>query len=204
MCRRFWNGWGSEMVTDIVLDPLLPLLVLGVLAGLSALVLALALWRGLPGWWLRGLAALVLLAALANPALRQEERDPLADIVLLVVDRSASQSIAGRPEQTEAALARVRARLEALDGVEIREVELRDAPEGSDAGTLLMTALAEAASEVARSRIMGAIVISDGQVHDLALTPDLPAPVQVLLTGKPDDWDRRLAITDAPAFAILG
>lgn len=204
MCRRFWNGWGNEMVTDIVLDPLLPLLVLGVLAGLSALVLALALWRGLPGWWLRALAALVLLAALANPALRQEERDPLADIVLLVVDRSASQTIAGRPDQTEAARARVRARLDALDGVEIRDVELRDAPEGSDAGTLLMTALAEAAAEVAQSRIMGAIVISDGQVHDLALTPDLPAPVQVLLTGQPDDWDRRLAITDAPAFAILG
>ena len=31
-----------------------------------------------------------------------------------------------------------------------------------------------------------------------------PAPVHVVLTGEADDWDRRLVITNAPAFAIVG
>ena len=34
--------------------------------------------------------------------------------------------------------------------------------------------------------------------------PTCPRRLQVLLTGKPQDWDRHLIIKDAPAFAILG
>jgi uncharacterized membrane protein len=41
-------------------------------------------------------------------------------------------------------------------------------------------------------------------VHDLSAAPALPAPLHVLLTGHKDDWDRRLSITNAPAFAIMG
>ena len=63
-----------------------------------------ALWRGLSGWALRGLTALVLLTALANPSLQTEDRTPLSDIVLLVTDRSASQKIADRDAQTTAAV----------------------------------------------------------------------------------------------------
>jgi hypothetical protein len=204
MCLPCWKGWGSNMVTDIVFDPLLPILFLAGLAGLIALVLLLGLLRGLSGWWLRSLSALVLLSALANPSLRQEERDPLSDIVLLVIDETASQSISDRPAQIEAALEKLRAQLGSLENVEVKTVTVTDAPQGSDAGSLLMTALADATAEVARARIMGAILVTDGQVHDMALAPDFPAPAHVLLTGQKDDWDRRLLITNAPAFAILG
>jgi hypothetical protein len=41
-------------------------------------------------------------------------------------------------------------------------------------------------------------------VHDMGLVPALPAPLQVLLTGRDTDWDRRLVIRNAPAFAIIG
>src|SRR6056297_144631 len=34
--------------------------------------------------------------------------------------------------------------------------------------------------------------------------PDLPAPLHLLHTGRSTDWDRRLTIKNAPAFAILG
>ena len=34
--------------------------------------------------------------------------------------------------------------------------------------------------------------------------PDLPAPLHLLLTGTPADWDRRIVVTNAPAFAIMG
>ena len=186
----------------LVFDPLLPLPVLVGLAVFAGLLLGLAIWRGLRGWPLRAGAALVLLAALGNPVLQEELRKPLSDIVILVVDESASQKLGDRAAQTEATVAAVTAGLAGVENTEVRVVRFGDGAE--DAGTLAMTALAEAVAAEPRARLAGAILISDGQVHDLGLAPDMPAPLHVLLTGAPADWDRRLVITDAPAFAILG
>ena len=190
------------MSRSVVFDPTLPLWFIAALAGIAAVLLVVALWRRLQGWPLRLLAALVLLAALAGPSLQTEDRKPLSDIVLLVVDRSSSQSLSDRSAQTGAAVQGVRAAVAALPNTELREVEVLDGAD--DAGSLAMTALAQALAEEPRARVAGAIVISDGQVHDIGLTPDLPAPLHLLLTGRAADWDRRLIITDAPAFAILG
>ena len=57
------------MAEAIAFDPLLPWPALAALAALSLVVVGLALWRGLTGWWLRGLAALVLLAPERGPHL---------------------------------------------------------------------------------------------------------------------------------------
>ncbi len=190
------------MTASLILHPLLPWPVLGALAALAVALVAVALWRGLRGWWLRGLAAAALLAALANPSLQEEDRTPLTDIVIAVVDDSASQRIAGRPAQTEAALEALTARVAALGNTELRVVRVGDG-EG-DRGTLLMTALAEALAEEPRARIAGAFLITDGQAHDIEAAPGMPAPLHVLLTGEPEDWDRRLIVRNAPAFAILG
>ncbi len=190
------------MTGTLVFDPLLPWLVLYAATGLAVLGIIVALWRGLAGWWLRGLTAAVLLLAIANPSLQEEDRAPLSDIVLAVVDDSASQRIGDRPSQTAAALAAVQAEVAALPNTELRVVRLGDAP--GDEGTLLMTALAESLAEEPRARVAGAILITDGQAHDLPAAPALPAPVHVLLTGQDSDWDRRLTIRNAPAFAILG
>jgi hypothetical protein len=185
----------------VVFDPLLGWPVLAVLAVAAAAFVALALLRGLPGGWLRLVGAAAILAALANPALQQEDRAALSDIVVIVVDESASQRIADRPDQTEATLAAVEARLARMPGTEARVVRVADG-EGNR-GSLVMSALAETVAELPRGRIAGAIVISDGQVHDAALAPDLPAPLHLLLTGRQTDWDRRLVVKTAPAFAIL-
>ena len=186
----------------LIWDPLLPLPVIVALAVLVALMLALALWRGLSGWALRGGAALVLLAALMQPGLQTEDRRPLSDIVIAIEDRTASQELPGRAAATDAAMARVEAEVAALPNTELRKVVLRD---GTDnAGTLLAAALAEALAEEPRARVAGAILITDGQAHDAGLMPELPAPLQVLLTGRAQDWDRRLVIQTAPAFGIIG
>ncbi|WP_096786744.1 hypothetical protein [Rhodobacter sp. CZR27] len=186
----------------VVFDPILPWPVIWALGGVALLLVALALWRGLSGWWLRALALGVLLAALANPALQEEDRAPLSDIVIAVVDESASQRIGDRAEQGADALAAVEAEVAALPNTELRVVRVGDG-EG-DEGTQLMTALSEALAEEPRSRVAGAILITDGQAHDLQLAPQMPAPLHVLLTGRERDWDRRLVVKNAPAFAILG
>jgi hypothetical protein len=190
------------MTQSIVFAPLVPWVVIYGLIAVAVLLLALALWRGLSGWWLRGLAGVVLLAALANPALQEEDRAPLSDIVLLIVDESASQGLGDRADQTARAVAAVEAEVAALPNTELRIHRLGDGED--DAGTLALTALAEALAEEPRARVAGAIVITDGVVHDLGLAPNLPAPLQVLLTGREADWDRRLVVKNAPAFAIMG
>ena len=192
------------MTGSIVLDPLVPFIVLWIAVGLGVATVAMAVWRRLPGWWLRGLAGLALLAALANPSLQREDREPLSDIIVLVVDESASQRIADRPEQITAGIANVRAEVARLNNTELRVVSVGDSAIEGDSGTLLMTGLSEALAEEPQGRIAGVILLTDGRLHDLPRAPALPAPLHTLLTGQPDDWDRRLVVANAPAFAILG
>ncbi|WP_370318150.1 hypothetical protein [Salipiger sp. IMCC34102] len=186
----------------VVLDPLLPMVAIYAVGALVVLAVGLAVLRRLPGWWLRGLAGAALLAALLNPALSREEREPLSDIVMLVVDESASQRISERPTQTQSAVDNIRAEVATLENTELRIVTVADG-EG-DAGTQAMTALTEALAEEPQGRIAGALIVTDGRIHDLERTPALPAPLHALVTGQPEDWDRRLVVVGAPAFAILG
>ncbi|MAB85842.1 MAG: hypothetical protein CML51_00790 [Rhodobacteraceae bacterium] len=186
----------------LLFDPLLPLWLMVALAACVLAALALAAVRRLAGWPYRGLAAACVFLALLNPSLKTEERQAEADIVIVVVDRSSSQRLSDRAAQTEAALAHVTAQLAARPATEMRLVEVSDA--NGPGGSEVMTALAQALSETAQDRIAGAIVISDGQIHDTEFAPKVPAPLHLLLTGRPRDWDRRLVVKNAPGFAILG
>ncbi|WP_299147309.1 hypothetical protein [uncultured Tateyamaria sp.] len=190
------------MTGTVLFDPLLPWAVLAVLAVLVVGGVVLALMRGLSGWALRGAAGLVVLAALSGPALQQEDRAPLSDIVILAEDQSASQRLRDRPAQSISAADALEAALIARDNTEVRRITVPDGDE--DAGTRLMTALSDALAEEPRAQVAGLIAISDGQVHDPDLPVDLPAPLHLLLSGKDTDWDRRLLVKNAPAFAIIG
>ena len=190
------------MMGQVIFDPLLPWGLIAALAIIAVAGTALALWCGLSGWALRGLAALLLLAALAQPSYQVEDRAPLSDIVLMLVDESASQQLADRANVTAEAASTLEAELEARPNTEIRRIPVGDGD--GDTGTQLMTALSGALAEEPRGRIAGIFLLSDGRLHDLERAPDLPAPMHLLLTGKEDDWDRRLVVENAPAFAILG
>lgn len=190
------------MNRTVVFDPLLSMPLIWVAAAIALAFTVLALWRGLSGWWLRGLAGAVLVGALLNPSLQAEDRAQLSDIVLMLVDQSASQRLADRPGATLEAADRIEAQVAARPNTDLRRITVGDG-EG-DTGTRLMTALNEALAEEPLARIAGTVLVTDGQVHDAELAPDLPAPLHVLLTGQESDWDRRLTISNAPAFAILG
>lgn len=190
------------MTGQIVFDPLLPWAVISGLAALAMAGVLLALWRGLSGWALRLLAAIVLIAALAQPSYQIEDRAALADIMLILEDESASQRLADRAGVTASAAQELEARLTARPNTEIRRISV---PDGTgNAGTELMTALSSVLAEEPRGRIAGIFILSDGRLHDLERAPDLPAPLHLLLTGRDTDWDRRLSVRNAPGFAILG
>jgi hypothetical protein len=151
-----------------------------------------------------GLALVVL--ALANPSLTREDRDPLSSIAVVVVDKSPSQNFGGRAQQTEAARAAITGRLSRIPGLEVRVVEAGQS-DGETDGTRLFTALGAALADVPPDRIAGAIMITDGRVHDVpadASALGFAAPVHALITGSKDERDRRVKLIAAPRFGIVG
>ncbi len=209
MCLHSSNGWASDMNRlALAFEPLVSWPLLAAVA-VPALLLALyALARRRRGAAIRFAALALLAGALANPVLLSEERESLKSIVAVVVDRSPSQEIGDRTAATDAALAALKARLEAMPGFETRIVETGRAANGAEkAETRLFTALEGALSDVPPSRVGGAIMITDGQVHDLpAAGSGLPdgAPLHALVTGNEGERDRRVRFITAPRFGIVG
>jgi len=151
-----------------------------------------------------GAMALVLLA-LANPSFTREDRDPLTSVAVVVVDKSPSQSFGNRAAQTEAARAALTERLSHVPGLEVRTVEAGQA-DGETDGTRLFSALNATLADVPPERVAGAILITDGRVHDVpadAGALGFDAPVHALITGQPDERDRRIQLVSAPRFGIV-
>ena len=190
-----------------------PMFAWSLLAGLGIVVLllaALGLWRGARGTWWRLGAASVLLGAMTNPVLVEQERIPNEDVVAVVVDDSASQRIGDRGADTAEALQALTERLGRLRGVDVRVVRAGGRPANSAApvdGTRLFDAAQRAFANVPRNRIGATFLITDGQVHDApaeGADAPLPGPVHTLLTGAPDERDRQLVIGNAPKFGLVG
>src|SRR5690606_38694787 len=136
-----------------------------------------------------------------------EEREPLPGVVALVIDRSQSQEIGERTAQTDAAVARIRERLQGLGQFELREVEAGRADRASErTETRLFEALNGLFRDVPPSRVSGAILVTDGQVHDIPEGGEVPfpAPVHALITGEENEIDFRISFVRAPRFALAG
>ena len=95
-----------------------------------------------------------LAAALVNPVLLDEEREPLKSVVALIVDRSQSQDIGDRRKQTNAGLAGLQERLARFKQFDVRVVEAGRADAADDrTETRLFGALDSAFRDVPPSRI---------------------------------------------------
>jgi hypothetical protein len=104
------------------------------------------------------------------------------------------------------ALAQMKKRLAADNSLDVRMATVSTTTTGEDNGTQLFASLNAALADVPSERIAGAILITDGEVHD-APSPDkltIHAPIQALIAGRRDERDRRLTIVDAARFAIVG
>ncbi|MCJ2077757.1 hypothetical protein MKK68_19230, partial [Methylobacterium sp. E-016] len=185
--------------------PLLPWPVLAVLAVVVVLFAVLAfLARGRTAI-LRALALGLVLAALANPALVREDREPVKDIAAVIVDRSGSQALGDRPAVTDQVRAELQRRFGALANIEPRFIDVPDA--AGDDGTKLFTALGQALADVPPERLAGVVMLTDGVVHDIPTSLaalGIKAPLHVLVTGHPDERDRQIKLLEAPRFGIVG
>ncbi|MER8622212.1 hypothetical protein [Mesorhizobium sp. M1143] len=190
---------------SISFEPLLswPLLAL-VLAPLLVLA-AVGLWFRQRGAIFRFAALIALGAALLNPVFLDEEREALKSVVAVIVDRSQSQDIGDRTKQTDEALAGLQQRLGRFKQFDVRVVEAGKSEAADErTETKLFAALEGAFRDVPPSRIGGAIMITDGEVHDAPAAPDFNAPLHALITGNEHEKDRRIRFENAPRFGLVG
>ena len=193
-----------DSATSITFAPLLPIWLLVLLGIVILLVTGLGLWRRAKGSALRGSMLALGLLILANPVAIQEERETLDDIVLMVTDRSPSQSIGDRPAQLDEVGTTLRDRIKALPDTELVEATVTGEGKG---GTRLFKTLGSSLAEVGRANLSGLVIVSDGQVHDVPADIDrlgIEAPVHLLLTGKQDEIDRRLTVDEVPSYGVVG
>src|SRR5262245_9189831 len=187
----------SPLVSEYVLYAAVAIFVL------LAVLLVLVKARGV---YVRILAIALFLLALANPSITREDRDPLTSVAAVIIDKSPSQDFDDRTKQTEAARADIAEKLGKIPGIEVRFVEAGQS-DGETDGTRLFTALSAALSDVPHDRIAGAIMITDGRVHDVpaeAAALGFAAPVHVLVTGHRNERDRRVVLINTPRFGIVG
>jgi hypothetical protein len=190
----------------IAFAPLVPSLVLWIALSAAILIAGLLLISRARGAGLRILAMALILLALANPSFTREEREPLSSVAAVVIDKSPSQNFGDRASETARAQEALVDSLKKVAGLEVRVVEAGQA-DGETDGTKLFGALSSALSDVPTDRVAGAFLITDGRVHDIPANSSalgFQAPVHALITGRKDERDRRIAISAAPRFGIVG
>lgn len=194
-------NWSIDFV------PLVPLPLFWVAAAVAALLIGLMAYRRQRGAPFRALALATLLAALANPTLREEQRESLANVAIVMVDDSTSQQLARRPEQAAAIKADIESKLSKINNLTVKIVSAGKPGESTQLGTNLFSSLNAALADTPPDRLAGVIMITDGQVHDVPKSVSMlgfDAPVHALLTGEPGEFDRRVEVLRAPRYGIVG
>src|SRR5712691_204553 len=194
------------MGLGISFAPLVPPTVLWTAVAVAVAVAALLILVRSRGALVRAIALAFVALALANPSLTREDREALPSVAAIVLDRSPSQSFGERQRQTEAARAALTERLGRINNLEVRVIEAGQS-DGETDGTRLFSALSAGLADVPPDRVAGAILVTDGRVHDVpaeVAALGFAAPVHALITGRPDERDRRIQLITAPRFGIVG
>src|SRR5882757_6641164 len=194
------------MNLGISFAPLVPDYVIWTALGVALLISALLLIARSRGAPVRVIALLLMALALANPSLTREDRDPIPSVAAVIIDKSPSQDFGDRNAQTEAAKTTLVERLKRIPGLEVRVAEAGEA-DGQTDGTRLFSALSATLADVPPDRVAGAVLITDGRVHDVpadVAALGFAAPLHALITGHRDEIDRRVVLTQTPRFGIVG
>ncbi|WP_350335090.1 hypothetical protein [Coralliovum pocilloporae] len=191
----------------ISFQPLIPdLPFFAVLAGLAILALAqLGLSKGRN--WHRPLAAVVLALLLSNPVWQNDKTEILPNTLLVVEDRSESQTLGDRADTTTKARDHILKQAERLPNITVQTVTVSPETLDGTPGSRILEALEKAAGEIPERRLAGAVIISDGRIHDTETLQEnltLNAPLHALVTGTDEEIDRRLTLVSAPKFGIVG
>ena len=175
---------------SVVFSYLIPFPLLLILIATAIAVGLYARYLGLRGWPFRMLAAGFVLLALSNPGLRIEERQGLSDILLIVVDETSSHGLAERAAQTDLILDQLQERVANKDRV-VEILRVKDGQKNS--GTLILSEIRQALSDIPANRLGGVFIISDGQAHEDFVGLPIDVPVHHIVIGEKRTFDRTLS-----------
>ena len=184
--------------------PAMPASVILTLGAVTLSLMGFAIFKQSRGWYWRVLAMALMLLMLLNPALIEEMRETKPDTVLIVMDQSTSNQINKRGQESINIETQLNEKLAQMPNIEKRVLYVNDNAD-DQGGTMLFSAIQKNAADIPKSHLAAIILITDGQVHDVPVSRDPDnVPIHVLLTGGPDEIDRRLKIVRAPGFGLVG
>src|SRR4051812_3749656 len=190
----------------VAFTPLVPSLVLWIALAAIVVIAGMLLLGRSRGAAVRVAALALILLALANPSFTREDREPLSSVAAVVIDKSPSQGFGERARETEQARQALVDSLKQIKGLELRVVEAGQA-DGETDGTKVLGALPGALGDGPPVRPAGALMTPAARLMVApanAAALGFAAPVHALVTGRKDERDRRIAISAAPRFGIVG
>ena len=151
--------------------------------------------------FLKFLFMLIIILSLANPVIMSENRESLPDTVAVILDLSPSQSINDRKKNALEVYENLKNQLGKINNLEVRYKTIN-----GEKGTNIFNPLSSLIGDIPDNRLAGAIIITDGQIQDVPEINALnfPAPINFLITGNKNEYDRRLIIEESPRFGIVG
>jgi hypothetical protein len=181
----------------IAFIPLIPWPLLATLATLAAAISIAGLITRARGALLRLAGFSLLTATLAGPHIEANTTSPLPDIALILTDHSQSMEIGNRAVRAAQALAALRA----TAGPTIIDTAI--IPPADSGGTSVAPALTQALATINPDQLAGIVLITDGEISSpTGLPPRIP--LSALITASPEETDRELRLTNAPAFGLVG
>ena len=149
----------------------------------------------------RFLFMVIIILSITNPLIISENRESIPDTVAVLLDLSPSQNINNRKENALKTYENIKIQLEKTDNLEVRYKTIK-----GEKGTNIFKPLSSLVGDIPNNRLAGAIIITDGQIKDLPEINNLDfnAPINFLITGNKDEYDRRLIIEESPRFGIVG
>jgi len=186
---------------NINIAPVIPYLYLFIHIGFMIVVALLAKYKGIKGLHFRCMFLVLLVLALFNPAIIKEVRQYLEDKLVVVVDSSDSMDVAQRKILAAKAVENIKASAKNL------EVVVVNSQDSFNNGTNLFGDLKNNLASLPLNRVAGTVFITDGQVHDTPKNLEefkAVAPLNAVIIGKKDEFDRKLSVVEAPKYGLVG
>ncbi|MGO9458830.1 MAG: hypothetical protein ACLPWS_06190 [Rhodomicrobium sp.] len=180
---------------------------LAAVALLCFLSVLLFAWRSRRGIVFRVLSLACFLAALSNPNLKNEDRQPLSNIAVVLIDESSSMQLADRAQRSRQIEADLKQQLAKIPNLEVRWVHVPGSEQSGGETTDLFAALGKAMTDIPASRMAGVLIVTDGQIHDAPQDKSrlgFDAPLHALIPGLLGEKDTRIAVVSAPRFGLAG
>ncbi len=188
-------------MSNIIFYPYIPITFLYIVIFVSLFITFINYKLKSNSTFLKFLFMLIIILSLANPVIMSENRESLPDTVAVILDLSPSQSINDRKKNALEVYENLKNQLGKINNLEVRYKTIN-----GEKGTNIFNPLSALIGDIPDNRLAGAIIITDGQIQDVPEINALnfPAPINFLITGNKNEYDRRLIIEESPRFGIVG